>query len=109
MIDTTTKTWTNGAALEAEMYATRVGDGPRPAVIRVRDLRVTYGAVEAVRGVSFEIVQGEVFGLLGPNGAGKTTILETLEGLRPIQHGSIAVDGIDPAVDPRAVQRRIGV
>ena len=52
------------------------------AAIEVHDLRKEYGPVEAVRGVSFEVDRGEVFGLLGPNGAGKTTTVEILEGYR---------------------------
>jgi ABC-2 type transport system ATP-binding protein len=75
-----------------------------PVVISVRDLRRSYGNVEAVRGVSFDVNRGEVFGLLGPNGAGKTTILETIEGLRPVQSGQVSV-----AREPRRVSRMIGV
>ncbi len=51
--------------------------------IRVSGLRKSYGSFEAVRGIDFEVADGEVFGLLGPNGAGKTTTVEILEGLRP--------------------------
>jgi ABC-2 type transport system ATP-binding protein len=65
--------------------------------------------VEAVKGISFEVFSGEVFGLLGPNGAGKTTTLETIEGLRPVQRGSVLIGGVDVAVDPVRVQRMIGV
>lgn len=64
----------------------------RPAVA-VRDLRKSYGPVEAVRGVSFEIAAGECFGLLGPNGAGKTTTVEILEGLLPATSGDVEVLG----------------
>jgi ABC-2 type transport system ATP-binding protein len=64
----------------------------RPAVA-VRDLRKSYGPVEAVRGVSFEIAAGECFGLLGPNGAGKTTTVEILEGLLPATSGEVEVLG----------------
>ena len=78
-------------------------------VISVRDLRRSYGNVEAVRGVSFDVDRGEVFGLLGPNGAGKTTILETIEGLRPVQSGQVSVAGVDVAREPRRVSRMIGV
>ncbi|MBA3944154.1 MAG: ABC transporter ATP-binding protein [Herpetosiphonaceae bacterium] len=78
-------------------------------IIYVHDLHTSYGAVEAVKGVSFEVLKGEVFGLLGPNGAGKTTILETIEGLRPLQRGSVLVNGIDVAADPVRVHRLIGV
>jgi ABC-2 type transport system ATP-binding protein len=79
------------------------------ALISVRDLHRAYGGVEAVRGVSFEVRRGEVFGLLGPNGAGKTTILETIEGLRPVQRGQVVVNGLDVARDPARVGRMIGV
>ena len=59
-----------------------------PAKVIVRNLSKRYGGVEAVRGVSFEIEAGEIFGLLGPNGAGKTTTLECLVGLREADAGS---------------------
>ena len=62
---------------------------PSSASLSVRELTKRYGPVEAVRGVSFEIVSGEIFGLLGPNGAGKTSIIETLLGLRTADSGSI--------------------
>jgi ABC-2 type transport system ATP-binding protein len=80
-----------------------------PPVISVADLHRSYGAVEAVRGVSFAVERGQVFGLLGPNGAGKTTILETLEGLRPVQRGEVVVNGVDVARDPYRVRRMVGV
>ncbi len=66
-----------------------------PAHVVVRDLQKRYGRVEAVRGVSFEIAAGEVFGLLGPNGAGKTTTVECLIGLREPDSGVLEVGGID--------------
>jgi len=75
----------------------------------VNDLRKNYGEVEAVRGVSFEIGTGEIFGLLGPNGAGKTTTVEILEGYRSRDGGSITVLGQDPARAGRAWRERIGV
>ena len=53
------------------------------SAIEVRDLRMTYGAVDAVRGIDLDVATGEVFGFLGPNGAGKTTTIEILEGQRP--------------------------
>ncbi|HYM67127.1 MAG TPA: ATP-binding cassette domain-containing protein, partial [Patescibacteria group bacterium] len=65
------------------------------AVVTATDLHKSYGSVQAVRGVSFEVGKGEVFGLLGPNGAGKTTILEMIEGMLPMDRGSATVDGID--------------
>src|SRR5207248_4471933 len=64
---------------------------------------------EALRGVSFEIAEGEVFGLLGPNGAGKTTTVEILEGYRRRDGGDVAVLGSDPARGERAFRERIGV
>ena len=77
--------------------------------ITVSGLRKSYGDFEAVRGIDFEVAQGEVFGLLGPNGAGKTTTIEILEGLRARSAGDVRVLGFDPAVDVRAIKDRIGV
>ena len=77
--------------------------------IQVRGLRKSYGDFEAVRGIDFEVAQGEVFGLLGPNGAGKTTTVEILEGLRSRTAGDVNVIGRDPAEDVRALKDRIGV
>jgi ABC-2 type transport system ATP-binding protein len=88
------------------MTTTAVNAGP---VIRVTDLRKTYGQTRAVDGVSFEVRQGEVFGLLGPNGAGKTTTVEILEGLRAPDSGGVNVLGIDVARHPDALKERIGV
>jgi len=78
-------------------------------IVSVRDLKKRYGRIEAVRGISFDVAEGEVFGLLGPNGAGKTTTVEILEGLRPADSGSAMVAGIDVRRDPAAVKARIGV
>ena len=75
----------------------------------VKDLRKSYGDVEAVRGISFEIGAGEIFGLLGPNGAGKTTTIEILEGYRDRDGGSVTVLGEDPAEASGAWRERIGV
>ena len=72
--------------------------------IEVRDLRKSYGGVEAVRGVSFEVQQGEVFCLLGPNGAGKTSTVEILEGYRARDGGEAAIFGMDPADGERAMR-----
>jgi len=77
--------------------------------ISVRGLRKSYGAVEALRGVDFEIQTGEVFGLLGPNGAGKTTTVEILEGLRPRSSGEVSVLGFDPEKQKVRLKDRIGV
>jgi ABC-2 type transport system ATP-binding protein len=88
---TTTFTHTDGLALE------------------VRDLRKSYGEVEAVRGVSFEVARGEVFCLLGPNGAGKTTTVEILEGYRRRSAGEAMVLGMDPAHGQRELRERVGI
>src|SRR5436305_10191912 len=79
------------------------------AAIRVSGLRKSYGAVEAVRGIDFEVAEGEVFGFLGPNGAGKTTTVEILEGYRPRSAGTVEVLGHDPADGERALRQRIGI
>jgi ABC-2 type transport system ATP-binding protein len=76
--------------------------------IILRDLVKRYGPVEAVRGVSFEVADGEIFGLLGPNGAGKTTTLECTIGLRQQDGGSISLCGIDAATGRGPIKRRIG-
>ncbi len=80
-----------------------------PAMVSVTALRKSYGPILAVRGISFAVERGEVFGLLGPNGAGKTTTVEILEGLRRADAGSAVVAGIDVTRDPRGVKERIGV
>jgi ABC-2 type transport system ATP-binding protein len=77
--------------------------------IEVRDLRKSYGEMEAVRGVSFEVARGEVFCLLGPNGAGKTTIAEILEGYRTRTGGDARVLGIDPASGSRRLREQVGI
>src|ERR1700712_4218537 len=83
-------------------------DSAAPAIL-VRDLHKSYGAVEAVRGIDFEVAAGEVFGLLGPNGAGKTTTVEVLEGYRERTSGIVSVLGHDPATRPRALRERVGI
>jgi ABC-2 type transport system ATP-binding protein len=79
------------------------------AAIEVTDLHKAYGPVEAVRGLSFEVERGEVFGLLGPNGAGKTTTVEILEGYRRRSAGEVRVLGHDPASRNRDLQQRVGI
>jgi ABC-2 type transport system ATP-binding protein len=80
-----------------------------PNAIVVHELTKSYGTVEALRGVSFDVAEGEVFGLLGPNGAGKTTAVEILEGYRNRDGGDAVVLGVDPGESPRALRERIGV
>jgi len=77
--------------------------------IAVTDLHKSYGAVEAVRGVTFAVETAEVFGLLGPNGAGKTTIIEILEGYRNRDAGEVTVLGMDPRRGGRALRERVGL
>ena len=79
-----------------------------PAIL-VRDLHKSYGTVEAVRGIDFDVAVGEVFGLLGPNGAGKTTTVEVLEGYRERTSGIVSVLGHDPSTRPRALRERVGI
>ncbi|MGH7156817.1 MAG: ABC transporter ATP-binding protein [Candidatus Saccharimonadales bacterium] len=79
------------------------------AIVKVENLRKSYAGKEAVKGISFEVDQGEVFGILGPNGAGKTTTLEMIEALRAIDDGSATIDGIDVAKNPYKIRNIIGV
>jgi ABC-2 type transport system ATP-binding protein len=79
------------------------------AAISVQGLKKSYGEVQAVKGIDFEIQPGEVFGLLGPNGAGKTTTVEILEGLRPRTGGEVTVLGFDPDRQRQQLKDRIGV
>ncbi len=83
-------------------------DHSNSILVRVDALYKRYGDVEALRGVSFEIKKGEVFGLLGPNGAGKTTTIEILEGLRQPDGGSAQVCGFDPARETTQLKQKIG-
>lgn len=77
-------------------------------VLEVENLVKNYGDVQAVRGVSFNVQEGEVFGLLGPNGAGKTTTVEILEGLRDLDGGRVRVCGFDPQADADELRHEIG-
>ncbi|HTQ62854.1 MAG TPA: ABC transporter ATP-binding protein [Candidatus Solibacter sp.] len=78
------------------------------SILQVENLIKRYGDVEAVRGVSFSVEEGEVFGLLGPNGAGKTSTVEILEGLRDLDGGRVSVCGLDPQRDSQALRHEIG-
>lgn len=79
------------------------------AVIEVSHLHKRYGDTAAVDDVSFTVEAGEIFGILGPNGAGKTTTVESIEGLRAPDRGSIAVLGLDPLRDRSELRQRVGV
>jgi ABC-2 type transport system ATP-binding protein len=76
--------------------------------IAIRHLRKRYGQIEAVAGVSFEVLRGEIFGVMGPNGAGKTTTVECLLGLTEPDTGAIEIAGIDRRAEPDAVKRKVG-
>lgn len=78
-------------------------------IVKVRNLYKRYGQLEAVKGVSFDVKKGEIFGILGPNGAGKTTTLEMLETLREIDGGTATIDGVDVAAEPYKIRSMIGV
>ena len=65
------------------------------AMLEVKDLQVYYGVIQALKGISFEVNQGEVIALIGANGAGKTTTLQTLTGIIPAKSGSISFEGRD--------------
>jgi ABC-2 type transport system ATP-binding protein len=78
------------------------------SAVTVRDLVKRYGDTEAVRGVSFNVAAGEIFGILGPNGAGKTTTIECVLGLRHPDGGTVAIAGIDTLRDPRGVKQIVG-
>lgn len=80
---------------------------PEP-ILRVENLVKSYGDVEAVRGVSFSVEEGEVFGLLGPNGAGKTSTIEIIEGLRDADSGRVSLCGFDPGTQADKLKHEIG-
>ncbi len=78
-------------------------------MIEVQNLCKRFGKVQALAGASFTARDGIITALLGPNGAGKTTLLRTLVGLLQRDHGTISIDGVDPALDPMSVRRNVGV
>lgn len=78
-------------------------------IISVRNLVKNYGSFNAVKGISFDVVEGEIFGLLGPNGAGKSTTLEIIETLRDKTSGAVTVDGFDLDKHPNEIKKIIGV
>jgi sodium transport system ATP-binding protein len=78
-------------------------------MIKVRNLKKSFGKVKAVNGISFEARDGEITGLLGPNGAGKTTTLRMLYSLLPPDEGEIRIDGLDPEKDALEIKRTLGV
>lgn len=78
-------------------------------ILVVENLQKSYDDKKVVNGISFEVKRGEIFGILGPNGAGKTTTLEMIEALRPIDGGTVTIDGIDVASNPYEIRGIIGV
>ena len=84
-------------------------ESSKERVIRVDDLRKTYGSTTAIDGLSFEVRRGEIFGIVGPNGAGKTTTVECLTGMRKPDGGVISVLGLDPERNGEELRRRIGI
>ncbi|HQR93677.1 MAG: ABC transporter ATP-binding protein [Bacteroidetes bacterium 24-39-8] len=78
-------------------------------IISVKDLHKQYGDFEAVKGISFDVEEGEIFGLLGPNGAGKSTTLEIIETLRKKTSGTVMVDGLNLDELPNEIKKIIGV
>ena len=78
-------------------------------IITVKDLVKNYGTFNAVKGISFDVFEGEIFGLLGPNGAGKSTTLEIIETLRQKTSGQITVCGLDLDKESDAIKKQIGV
>jgi ABC-2 type transport system ATP-binding protein len=80
-----------------------------PKSIVIEGLQKRYKDIHAVRGVSFDVEQGEIFGIVGPNGAGKTTTIEIMEGLRKRDSGVVQILGLDPDQDPLELRQRIGV
>lgn len=78
-------------------------------IISVKDLIKNYGNFEAVKGISFDVIEGEIFGLLGPNGAGKSTTLEIIETLREKTSGDVWVNGFNLDKDPNSIKQVIGV
>ena len=81
----------------------------RKSIISVNNLHKKYGSFEAVKGISFEVLEGEIFGLLGPNGAGKSTTLEIIETLREKTSGEVIVDGFNLDKSPNEIKKVIGV
>jgi ABC-2 type transport system ATP-binding protein len=78
-------------------------------IIEVSNLVKNYGSFQAVKGISFDVKEGEIFGLLGPNGAGKSTTLEIIETLRTKTSGEVIVDGLNLDMQPGEIKKRIGV
>jgi len=97
------------AATPSSVTAPRATDSADQPVLDVRDLRMSYGSTDVLKGVTFQARRGEVLALLGPNGAGKTTTIEILEGFRMRSAGQVSVLGTDPAHGDERWRSRLGV
>lgn len=91
------------------MGATSITPGTIERPVVARGLRKVFGAIEAVRGIDFEVHRGECFGFLGPNGAGKTTTMRMISCVSPLTSGSLNVFGLDPSKSMRKIKQRLGV
>jgi ABC-2 type transport system ATP-binding protein len=80
-----------------------------PKILQVKNLNKKYASLIAVKDVSFDVEEGEIFGMVGPNGAGKTTTIECVEGLRDVDGGEITLLGMQPIKDKEAVYQQIGI
>ena len=78
-------------------------------IIEVKNLVKNYGTFQAVKGISFDVMEGEIFGLLGPNGAGKSITLEIIETLRDKTSGEVIVDGHNLDTSPNRIKKIVGV
>jgi ABC-2 type transport system ATP-binding protein len=78
-------------------------------ILEVSKLTKKYGKKTVVKGISFDVKEGEIFGILGPNGAGKTTTLEMIETMRPIDAGAVTLAGLDVSEKPEQIKQIIGV
>jgi ABC-2 type transport system ATP-binding protein len=85
------------------------GHQARPALIEVDQVVKRFGTFEAVKGITFQVAQGEILGLLGPNGAGKSTLIRMMTALIPLSEGQVRIDGHSVTTEPDAVRRSIGV
>jgi ABC-2 type transport system ATP-binding protein len=97
------------ARLRAPHIAIAARPSPTSTMIQVTNLKKSFGDVEAVRGVSFEVHEGEIFAFLGPNGAGKTTTIKMMTTLLRPTSGTVRLDGLDPATQPHEARSRFGI
>lgn len=93
----------------AQLFATVAVTMATKPILEVRDLQKSYGGKKVVRGISFAVKPGEIFGILGPNGAGKTTTLEMIEALRTIDGGEVELAGLNVRLQPQLVKETIGI